>query len=535
LDRLQLVLVSALWIGAIGGLTVTTARSGWVRGLARRDRLLLALCLVLALALRLAATTFPAAMSLVSAQASTVGDSHRWGAALSAVLHFLSLSFEVDLATVGTFNVIVSVATVLALYVFVDLYFEDRFAAFAAAAVLALQPISARHANSDSAVVLQTFCLVAGAAFLAGWNRRGNRAALLQGVAWLVLAANVRFESVVYLAVGALVVIGGGGWPRRGRTWPLVVGGLCGALFLLYPAGRALRTASGGVFEASPLGYLAVFLLSPHSPAVIVAVAFLGLGAATLTRFRAAVFLLLALVLVALPGFYFPKACGEFAHRYSLPALALWAAFAGCGCSAGRRLLARAARRARDLPAAAPDPAPTATPLLAAAAVLLLVVGAAVPHRAYFRQMWTHALEYRYVVAEVARLPDDVLIVGPDSDGESRGLRFSDQLSVEAGKRHRWLKVDDPQVLGRRLPPGTVYYQSTTCFAYQSGLRLDAPDWTGAERPVCRRMRELYALEPIATAALPSRSYTCEAHTVDPVPVGFYRVHPKPDGEGGRR
>jgi hypothetical protein len=38
----------------------------------------------------------------------------------------------------------------------------------------------------------------------------------------------------------------------------------------------------------------------------------------------------------------------------------------------------------------------------------------------------------------------------------------------------------------------------------------------------------------MATTALAVRSYTCEAYTVDPVPVGFYRLRPKATGAVGR-
>ena len=533
----QFVLASALVTALVIGAIVTAVRSAYLRGLSRRDLLLLAGCLALALALRLAAKTFVASTSLESAQALGFMSAHRWGPGLSAILSFLSLFAHLDVATIARFNVVISLATIAALFVLVDTYFEDRFAAFAAAAVLALQPIAARYANSDSSAVLQALCLVAGAAFLARWGRRGGRWLLLQGVGWLAFAANVRYESVIYTVAGLLVVVGVGGWPRRGATRELLLGGVVGALFLVYPVGRALLDASGGGFEGSPFGYLGVFPLSPHSPTAVVVVAFVGVLAATLGRFRAAVSLLVALVVISVPSNYCVTCCCEFPHRFSQPQLAFWAAFAGYGCSAVRRLLLRVGHRVRGAAGAPETETPRGIPPLAAAVVLVLAAAAVIPHRAYLRQMWTYALEYEFVVAQLRALPDECLIVAPIADWEARGLRFSAHLSVEAGRKHRWARIDDAAVLDGKRAPCTVYYRAATCHAYEALLEPQRPDWTGPERPECRRIGELFDLEPIATTTLPARSYTCEAYTVDPVPAGFYRLRPRATGpgEGGRR
>jgi hypothetical protein len=525
-DRTQFVLSGALALALVVGVVITAIRSRYLRDLPRRELLLLGGCLGLALALRLAATTFVAATELESTQALAFGSGHRWGAGWSAVLSGLAQLGHVDVAAISRLNLALSVATVAALFVFVDSYFEDRFAAFAATAVLALQPISARYANSDSSAVLPTLCLVAGAAFLARWNGSGKRGLLLQGVGWLVLAPNVRYESVVYLVAGALLVVGGGGWPRRGRTRELLLAALVGALFLIYPVGRALLDASRGIFEMSVYGYVMVFVLSRHSPPPIVAVAFVGLLGAILARFRSAVGLLLALMVVSLPGWFLDKECSDSIHRYSLSHLALWAAFAGYGCSTIRDLLHRAIRRGRREPTAAAERG-AGTSLLAVGVVVLLVAAAGAPYRSFLTRMWTHALEYEFVVAQLRKLPDDCLVVGPDSDAEGRGLRFSAALSGEAGRRHTWARSDSPEILAGRVPACAVYYRATTCHAYEYVLRPQSPDWVGAERPVCLRIGELYELEPIATTTIPSRPYICEGHTVDPIPAGFYRMRPK--------
>ncbi len=522
----QVILVSALAIALVGGAVATAARSRYLRELSRRDLLLLGACLVLGLALRLAAKTFVASTSVESGQALGFMNAHRWAAGMSAILRFLSLFVEhLDVPAIAKVNMAVSLASIVAVFTFVDSYFEDRFAAFSAAAVVALQPISARYANSDTTAVLQAFCLLVGATFLARWSRSGGRWLLWQGVGWLVFAAGIRFECVVYFAAGAFLVLGGIGWPTRERARELIGAALLGGIFLLHPIARALMDASGGVFEGSPLGYLGVFLLSPHSPKAVVAVAFLGLVAAILERFRPAVALLFALVVVSVPGNYFPLECAEFPHRFSLPSLAFWAAFAGYGFSAGRRLLLSALGRAP-----APSEGPGAIPPIAAAAVIALVAAAAIPHRAYLRQMWTYALEYEFMVPHLKEFPDDCLIVGPDYDREPRGLRSSSHLSAEAGRRHRWLPVTDPEVLAGHIAPCTIYYQATNCYCFEATMEPQNPNWTGLERPACARVHELFDLEPIATTTFPSLRYMCEAHTVDPIPAGFYRMRPKPAG-----
>lgn len=533
MNHAQFVLASCLVVALVVGGAITAARSPYLRALPRRDLLLLAGCLVLALVVRLVATTFVARFQLESAQGWVIGPAHRWAAGWSAILHFLFLFTQGTVATVARLNVLLSLVTILALFVFVDVYFEDRVAAFAAAVVLALQPIAVRYANSDSSGVLQALCLVVGAGFLASWNRRGGRWLLLQGVGWLALAANVRYESVIYAMAGLLVVIGGGGWPRAGRTRDLLLAGLLFAVCLAYPVARALRDASGGVFEMSPMGYAGTFVLSRHSPRLVVAVAFLGLAAAVVARFRAAVCFLLALVVVSLPGYFVDLECADLNNRYALPHIAFWAAFAGLGCSAAWRLGGRLLRRVRGRGADAAAAPPARVPLAVAGGVALLIAAAGLPHVAFLSRMWTHALEYDFIRAHLGSIPDACLMVGPDSGRQARGLRITEHLSREAGRRHRWLRADSPEVLAGKIEPCTVYYRATACFGYESVMAPDNPDWTGPERPECRRIGELYELEPIATTAIPSRSYQCERHTVDPVPAGFYRMRPRGPRGGG--
>lgn len=523
----QLFLASVLVLLLVVGAVATAARSRYLRGLTRRDLLLLGVCLALALAVRLCATTFPANTHLESAQGYTVGGAHRWAAGLSAVLHFLFLFLPGTVATIAKLNVILSLATIVGVFILADSYLHDRFAGFSAAAVLALHPIAVRYANSDSSGILQTFCLVAGAAFLARWNGTRERWALLQGGGWLVLAANVRYESIVYVVAGALILLGAGWSPRRTAVRDVALLAVCAACMFLYPVGRALLDTSQGVFEMSPLGYLGVFVLSRHSPAALVGLAFVGLAVATWERFRAAVCFLLALVVVSLPGYFLDLESTDLSNRFALPQLALWAVFAGYGCSVGRRGLVHLVARARRTPAPTPVELGGRLTPVGAGAVLLLALAVAIPHRGFLARMWTHALEYQFIVSRLGGIPDACLMVGPDSGYQARGLRISRDLSREVGRSHRWLRADSAEVLAGKIAPCTVYYRATACHGFEGVLAPDNPDWSGAERPVCRNIGERYDLEPIATTTIPSRSYMGEAHTVDPVPVGFYQMRPK--------
>ena len=78
------------------------------------------------------------------------------------------------MATVALANVAIGSITVVAVYAFVAVYFEDRLAALASAAVLACQPISIRYSASDSAHVLVTLGLFLAVTFTAVWMKRGG-------------------------------------------------------------------------------------------------------------------------------------------------------------------------------------------------------------------------------------------------------------------------------------------------------------------------------------------------------------------------
>lgn len=509
MPHIQFVLAAGLIVFLLGAGAATVWWSGAWRRLSRSEAAALACCFFLALLVRLSARAFPADVLMASTQGSVVGNIHQWAAGYSAILHFLYLVFPSDVATASGMNVLLGSATVLAVFAFVDAYFEDRLAAYAACAVLAFQPVSARYAASDSPYVLLTLCLFCACFFLTLWARRGNLLLLLQGAGWLALAANVRHEGAAYGAIGALILAGCLPRPSRQSLRQLGAAAAAYAVFLVYPVSRLLTAVSLGTADNfSFFGVFEAFFLSSRSPGLIVLLAVVGaLWAARAMPRRCAAFLG-ALAVASLPVYFIADALNEMSNRHTLPHLAGWCVFAGLGLRAvaGRRSLTA----------------------LSAAAALVLAAGSAVPHRAFLGKMWTHALEYDFIVKNLRAIPDDCVIIspGPRNDWQIRGLRIPRQMSWEAGKRHEWLSAADGEAEDVLARPCAVFYRATTCFAYEPD-RLKKPDWQGPERPVCRQMAERFRLEALATTTIPAIPYASEAYTLSPLPAGFYRLWPK--------
>lgn len=519
-QHVQFVCVSLLLLFLVMEAARAVVRDRPWRRLSGSELAALAACLLLALSVRLGATVFPADHSLASTQGSTIGGVHRWAAGYSAVLHFLYLFLPSDVATAAAFNTVVSTLTVLAVFAFAEAYFEDRLAAFAAAAVLAAGPVSARYAASDSAHVLLTFCLFAGCFFLTLWSRGGRGATLLQGAGWLAAAANVRFEACAYVLVGPLILFGAGRRLGKGDRAALLQAGAVYLFFVVCPFLSAVTDVSGGHAETFSLwGVFGYFFRSPYSSAAVAVVAVAGLLLVLAKEPRRTLAFLGVISVVSLPTVFevFPRY--DVAHRYVLPHLAAWGVFAGLGASAALGLLSRS---------------PRVTPLRAAA-VLAAVLLAAAPHRGFLRKMWTFAREYDFIVERLRDVPESCVMVQTDDsrDDESRSLRIGSPLSAEAGKGHAWRLAAEVLASGS-IEHCTMFYAGVACYAYEPSRHAQAKaDWDGAERPICRRMRERFDLEPVAEALLPTIPYQDEAYTASPVPIGLYRLREKATSRQG--
>jgi hypothetical protein len=143
------------------------------------------------------------------------------------------------------------------------------------------------------------------------------------------------------------------------------------------------------------------------------------------------------------------------------------------------------------------------------------------PHRGFLSKTWTYALEYEFLHTHLRDVPNECAMVGPQPDGQHRGLYIVSQLSALAGRRHLWMTV--PELIASRPQGCVVFYRAASCLAWEKKKR----DWNGSELPECREVRERFDWEPIAETTLPALPYAWEVYAVDPVPVGLYRVRPK--------
>ena len=543
----QIVLISLLISALVGGGIITAARSQFWRFWRTSDWLGLALCLSFAFLIRIYARTFPSDLQLASSQGSSI-HAHQWAAGFSAILRLLFMFLPSNVETVAKMNVLIGTLTVAVVFAFVVAYFQDRLAAFSAAAVLACQPISARYAASDSPYVLLTFCFFLSCLFIVLWVRHGGYSLLLQGMGWMAVAANVRNEAVLFVVAVCFVFLGALGRKRNEKKtaqflWAVLLSGI----FFIYPATMILLELSGHGDFISPFGFGEAFFLSQHSPTTIACMALLGLlWALKAYPWRTSCFLM-ALVIVSLPtGFlvlppeqsiHFHGLCATkgwygmlrlFLHeissylaisevrlRHVLPHLAAWSVFAGCGFRAAADILSHRFRRM--MPVLGNGAARALTPL-AGSLILTTALLSCVSHRGFLTKIWTYALEYNFIVVHLGDIPDDCIMVRPGLDDQHRGLCIISQLSNEVGRNHRW--VTACELADLPMEQCVVFYRAASCRAWEDGKR----DWTGTERPVCQNVQERFELEPLATTRLPSLPYAWERYATDPVPVGFYRL-----------
>lgn len=106
-------------------------------------------------------------------------------------------------------------------------------------------------------------------------------------------------------------------------------------------------------------------------------------------------------------------------------------------------------------------------------------------------------------------------------------MEMSPWLSIEAGRKHRW--VDTQRFLeGQELEACTVYYASASCFARDRTTTSHAKMAHFDELPECRRMRERFVLESIVETDLEARPFVYEQYLKEPVRIGLYHVRARP-------
>lgn len=512
--QIQFGLLGVLLAVLVGVGLVQWARSRPWRRESRSDLWQMAVCFLIALAARLAATPFPADNMLASTQGVSL-HTHSWAAAYSALLHGLFLVFPSNVASVAGMNVLLGALTASVLFALVVALFDNRLAAFAAGVAFALQPLSIRYAASDSAHILVTFGLLLSILLVVRWNQTGRHTLLLQSVGWAVVAANARPEAIVVPAALVIVLLGVLDRLDRGRLAALAIAGLAGGVFLVHPAARTLAWHPDPSL-VSPLGIVEALFFSRHSPVIIAGFCVAGVAVAFARSPRAAAGYLLALWLVALPTGNVRVETAEFNHRHVVPNLGMWCAFGGMGIAAVFQVIRRAL--GNRFPAWRIESLATRT------IIVVLVAAAAFPHRGFLTRMWAHALEYNFIVAHLGEVPDDCLVILPytGSTGDHHdGLGIFQEISAEVGRHHRWLRHPAPWDVA--ASDCLVFYRPASCVTWEEGEKF----WSGPERPDCARMWEHFDLLPIAGAEIPAIPYSAELYGTDPIWIGFYRATPR--------
>jgi len=512
----QFVLVSGLMVFLLMALVISVGRTRPWRSLTRAEVITLVACVLLAAVLRLVVEPFPADIQLATSQGSRLVGVHNWSAAYSALLHLLFAVFPASLDTAAMANVVMACSTVVVVFVFTALYFNNRLAAFAAAAVLACQPISIRFSASDSAHIFTTLTLFMAALFVTLWLKKGGYLWALQAFGWLALCANTRIEALV--CAGAIACVFGGLATRGGAATSrqFLAAGLFGIVPMALPLWDAVSTMilSPKIASINWLGAIrSPFFFSPHSPLVIVL--FAALGAAVVMADgrlrRLGIFWIVAIIPVGMPTFFVQDPGMENVHRHCLPSLAMYAVVAGVGLS---WLLGPALDRVFVKIGVATKG--TLRPALA----LALVALAALPHLGFLHKTWSHQLEFEFLKANLGRVEDGCTIVAIGQREAHVGLVLFPALSYEVGRKHQWMEPSEFLSAAEPLAGCVVFIESASCHASHhpphspdDGLFIE-----------CREVMKRFVLEPIMKTTIPALPFGNEVFTSDPIPLGIHRV-----------
>lgn len=107
-------------------------------------------------------------------------------------------------------------------------------------------------------------------------------------------------------------------------------------------------------------------------------------------------------------------------------------------------------------------------------------------------------------------------------------------MALTEGQDAGFVPFSDPEVempvdigvfLARPWSPSpacTVYYRAANC---RSADAVGLPSGASfGENPACQEIEQRATLVPIVEASLRARPYRGERYSVDPIPVGFYRI-----------
>ncbi|MDX2170648.1 MAG: glycosyltransferase family 39 protein [Deltaproteobacteria bacterium] len=392
------------------------------------------------------------------------------------------------------------------LYALVRARFADRLIAIGAAAALAMTPLLVRFAASDTPYIPLCAAFLGALVAYDRWAERPAVATLALAFGLLTAAIELRPDGIWLVVPAALLVLA-----RPLPAWRVLFRPstlLCALAFVALNAVPVMTSVSGH----SGGGYTASFVLVGSlfgSPWLVPAMtpgwlaALLGLGAlAALGHGRAGVLWLVATLVADPIDFPADAPLGHYANaRYHIPAMYLACGLIGLGSAA----LVRRGERWSGRPL-------RAAPLLAVAIIAL----AAAPRLDLLWHLWTPQREFAFFRAGLRQLDADCTVVAL-TDTRDAGFVPFDYLVP--GRL-----LDLTPFLADGHDGCVVYYRGANC--YSGALDLAPPE--REIHPACREMERRFQLEPIVEAQLPADPYRDERYVRDPLPVGFYRLHPPP-------
>lgn len=405
--------------------------------------------------------------------------------------------------------------TVVPVYILGWLGGGKRLVGLAAGVALALWPIHVSLSPTDDPASLIALLLVSSLALVLAAERTGSATLLV--CAWLcgALAATVRPEPALsLLALGALVL-----WiPGIRRTQLRIPVFIVTAAILTLASLALTATVTKAMLFFSPTSSLTLrslgkllfadggsILLPPRTPLLLGLLAWLGIGVMVLkTKGKAALWYCVGL-LPALPTANMANP-DLVTARYQLQLVPVAAVFLGFALVwLGGIIIKRLPPYGKFL-----LPAAAAVPI--AFAVIPLINP---PEEPTFR------LEYAFFRKHIEEIPKGCQILRVRWNVDL-GLGPPIHLSGLLGLGHTWITPSDD------LKPEDgclIYWRPASCRAVSPETRSKK----GYRLPDCELIEQTYHLETIAETALPAQTGFCETYEVDPVPVGFYRLRPKPD------
>jgi hypothetical protein len=428
----------------------------------------------------------------------------------SALLHLLFALLPPRYETIWVVHRVVGTLAVPLLYVALRQRFSLRSVAAAGAAALAILPLAARFSASDTPYVPLCTALLGSVIALTRFRLSGSRWALGIGLVLLTSAMHLRPDGPWIVVPVGLLVLTVPAVPT-GRTFSATTLIACG-LFLAANVTPSLWALAGhnrlgdgslGAFMRGQFVLLGALIGSPWtdfamSPWPLSLLVGGGLVVAATTG-RSGVGWVAA-TLLAMP--LSSPATAQYANaRYHLPAVYLACGLAGV---AAAYLVERAVRRFSSRL----DPA-----VIAATLVLL----AAVPRLDLLRTTWTPQEEFEFYRAGSQRIDSACVVVALMEGSDAGFVPFSDPGVAAVTDIGTFLTGPSPS-------PGDcfVYYRAANCRSADAiGLPHGAPF---DENPACRELERRATLLPIAEASLRARPYRGERYSVDPVPIGFYRI-----------